>query len=414
MRPGEEEWYIGIELGSRFTMASYYRNGMKEPETKGLVAGSQIYRIPTAICKKNGIGQWYLGEEAEKLAENQEGTYIDHLLEKAVQGKNIEVEAEETYEAIELLQVFLRKVMRMVLPGKGVNAVTRCVFTVEQATADIAEVILALSQRMGLKREQMLIQDNRESFYAYAVSQEAVLWMYDVVLFSCENEDVSSWMLTHDKKTIPQISAVTEKYLGELPKESSQRDKAFQEMIQETLGKKMVSAVYLAGEGFEGEWMKESLQMLCRGRRAFQGRNLYTKGACYAGVMDAHPEKLESIYFCDYKTRRNIFLKASRKDREYMYPLVEAGKNIYQIEEAFQLLLEGEPALDIWLQNPDGKEAVIESLELEGLIPAEDKACRLGIQINGEPEGRLLVRIKDIGLGEIRPGSNQEWEYEVG
>lgn len=104
MRPEEEEWYIGIELGNEWTMVSCYGAGMKEPETKGLVTGSQSYRIPTAICKKPGISQWYLSEKPEEL-------YIERLLERAITGEVIE--AEETYEARELFLVFLRKVMRM-------------------------------------------------------------------------------------------------------------------------------------------------------------------------------------------------------------------------------------------------------------------------------------------------------------
>lgn len=412
MRLEEEEWYIGIELGDRWTMASYYRSGMKEPETKSPVAGSQIYRIPTAVCKKNRIGQWYFGEEAEKLAGSKDGIYIDCLLEKAVQGTSIE--AEETYDCKELLQLFIKKVMRMVLPGKGISAVTRCVFTVERITAELIEILFGISERLGLRREQVLIQDNRESFYAYAVNQKAELCMYDVALFSCEGQEIFYWELTRNKKTVPQISVVTEKYLGELPKEDGQRDQVFQKMIQETLSGKIVSSVYLTGEGFEGGWQKESLQQLCRGRRAFQGRNLYTKGACYTGMMDAHPQNMETIYFCDYKIQRSISLKASCKEEDYMYPLVAAGKNVYQVKKKFSILLEGEPSLELWIQIPGRRDAVAEKLELQGLVPEEKKGCRLEVTVMGGLQEDLVIHIKDIGLGEILPGSKQEWEYKVG
>lgn len=405
MRPEEEEWYIGIELGKEWTMVSYYSAGIKEPETKGLVAGSQSYRIPTALGKKRGISQWYLSEKPE-------GIYIDHLLEKAIEAKS--VEAEETYEARELLLVFLRKVIRMVLPGKGIGAVTRCVFTVEEISEGLTEMLLTFSEMLGLKPEQVVIQDNKESFYAYAVSQEPELWLYEVALFSCEDRKVTYWEMTHDKKTTPQVSTVREQYLGELPEEKEAKDKAFLQMLEKTLNGRIISAVYLVGDGFEGDWMKTSLQMICRGRRAFQGKNLYTKGACYAGVMDVHSEKLETIYFCNYKTRKNIFLKALDKEREYMYPLAEAGKNRYQIKKKCCILLEGEPILDVWIQHPGTKKAVIESLELQGLEPITGKGCRLEIQIKGSGEAGLQLLVRDIGLGKILPGSNQEWEYEVG
>lgn len=405
MRPEEEEWYIGIELGRKWTMASFYRSGMKEPETQSPVAGSQSYQIPTAICKKQGISQWY-------LAERQEGIYIDNLLEKAMEEKT--VEAEGTYEARELLLVFLRKIMRMVMPKNGAAAVTRCVFSVEEITAELTEMLLAISGMLGLEPKQVLIQDNRESFYAYAVSQEPELWMYEVMLLSCENQVVTCWEMYHDKKTVPQVSGVKEQYLGELPEEYSKKDEVFTEMIQKVLNGRIVSSVYLVGEGFEGGWMKESLQIICRGRRAFQGKNLYTKGACYSGIMDAHPKEQKSVYFCEYKTKQHVFLKVTDKEQEYMYPLAEAGKNIYQIQKNICILLEGEPVLDVWIQHPGRKEAVIESLELQGLKIAPMRGCRLELQVIGKMQEGLLIKVKDIGLGEILPGSNQEWEYEIG
>lgn len=405
MRPEEEEWYIGIELGNAWTMVSCYGAGMKEPETKGLVTGSQSYRIPTAICKKPGISQWYLSEKPE-------GLYIEHLLERAASGEVIEAEGE--YEAKELFLIFLRKIMRMVLPGQGIGVVTKCVFSVEQVNREVTELLMECSQILGMKPEQIVIQDNKESFYAYAVSQERELWLYEVALFSCENQKVTYWEMNHDKHTAPQVSRVVEQQLGELPKESSERDKAFAGMIQKTLSGRIISAVYLIGDGFEGGWMKESLQQVCRGRRAFQGKNLFTKGACYAGVMEVHPEKRETVYFCNYKTRKNICLRASDKDREYMYSLVEAGQNRYQVQKTCCILLEGEPALDVWIQSPGKKEAVIESLELQGLEPAEGKGCRLEVKVRGNVQENLQLTVRDIGLGELLAGSNQEWEYEIG
>lgn len=412
MNSKEEEWYIGIELGSRFTMASYYRSQMKEPETKSPVAGAQTYRIPTALCKRKGIGQWYFSEEARKLAKTEEGIFIGDLLERARNHETIE--AEETYEARELLLVFLRKVIRMVMPAKGAEGVTRCVFSLEKVTGEITELVQWMCGKLGLEEEQIMIQDNQESFYAYAVSQEKELWLYEVVLFYYGEKGLFQYTLLHDKKTSPQVSRVTEQYLGELSQHPAERDQEFAGMVQKALDGKIVSSVYLVGEGFEGDWLKSSLQMICRGRRAFQGKNLYTKGACYAGVMEEHPRERETVYFCSYKTTRNIFLKTERGGREYMYPFVEAGKNLHQMNAVCRILLEGEPVLDIWFQHPGSKEAVIETMELEGLKPAEQKGCRLELCISSLEGQKLFLKVKDIGLGEILPGSGREWEFDLG
>ena len=66
------------------------------------------------------------------------------------------------------------------------------------------------------------------------------------------------------------------------------------------------------------------------------------------------------------------------------------------------------------MQSPGKKEAVIESMELQGLNFVEGRRCRLELQIEGKLEDRLQLKVRDIGLGELLPGSNQEWEYEIG
>ena len=61
-------------------------------------------------------------------------------------------------------------------------------------------------------------------------------------------------------------------------------DERFRHFIQGVFNKKHVSSVYLTGEGFENNWYPNSQKVLCNGRRAFIGNNLYSKGACYCGL----------------------------------------------------------------------------------------------------------------------------------
>lgn len=64
----EQCYYIGIDMDDRNAVISYYKAGMREPETLSTIAGSEIYQIPVALIKKRGIGQWFIGEEAKKMA----------------------------------------------------------------------------------------------------------------------------------------------------------------------------------------------------------------------------------------------------------------------------------------------------------------------------------------------------------
>ncbi|MCI8483631.1 MAG: hypothetical protein HFH41_04740 [Lachnospiraceae bacterium] len=412
MKPASGEWYIGIELGSKWTQISAYHGKMTEPETKSTVTGAELYRIPTAICKRKLTGKWCFGEEASRIAESKEGIYVDYLLDRALKGETVRMDKD--YQAEDLLLVFLRKVLRIALPAKGVEGVTKCVFSIPEVTEEWVNLLERMAKALEFREEQITIQDHRESFYAYVVCQDPGLWQYDSMLFSCNGEEIWMKQLSCNKKTKPQIAEVEEVCLGKLPEDVKEWDLAFARMLQDGMSGRIVSSVYLIGSGFEGDWMKESLKVICRGRRAFQGKNLYTKGACYSGMMEIHQEQADTVYFCEYKIEEHTFIKVIKGDETYFYPLLEAGKNRHQVKKNLRILLEGEPLLELWVQKPGSREAKIESLELSELPVSETERCRLALSLFSGEEGSILLNIQDMGWGELHPGSGREWEYEIG
>lgn len=412
MKPQKEEWFIGIEVSRRWLQISCYHANLEEPETKGTIAGTEVFQIPTALCKRKQTGQWCFGEEARKLAEADEGYYVADLLKRAYEKETLSLD--QDYPAEELLFLYFRKVIRLALPPQGVQAVTKCVFSLESITKESTEFIGKLAQRLGFQAQQLLIQDHRESFYAYVVSQEESLWQHHAALFEEEGNGVRCCLLFCDPKTKPRVSEVAEAYLGKLPQEEHERDQAFLNMLKKVFAGRIVSAVYLIGAGFETGWMKESLQMVCRGRRAFQGKNLYTKGACHAGVLQVRQDEAETVYFCEYKVKEHVSFKVSKGDGEYFYPLAEAGCNHHQIAKELRILLEGEPLLELWFQQPGSREARVESLELSGLKLSERERCRLSVSVEPGEEESIILQVKDLGFGTQKPGSRLEWEYEIG
>lgn len=68
----------------------------------------------------------------------------------------------------------------------------------------------------------------------------------------------------------------------------------------------------------------------------------------------------------------------------------------------------------MWMQKPGSREAKIESLELTELPPSEQERYRLSLSLYSGEEGKILLNIRDIGWGELKPGSGREWEYEIG
>lgn len=413
MRPKREEWYIGIETGRKWTQISCYHAGLAEPETKSTIVGTEVFQIPTALCKHKQTGQWYFGEEGRRLAEIGEGYYAADLLYRAWHNETITLDQE--YSTQELFVIFCRKVLRLALPVQGCEAVTKCIFSLEKVTEEIVVFFQALAQKLGFTEDQIQIQDHRESFYAYVVSQDSSLWKQQVLLFEEEGDGVLCRLLSCGRTAVvPKPVEVAEVFLGKLPQEHKERDQKFVEMAGEALAGRIVSAVYLIGSGFEGGWMKESLKLVCRSRRAFQGKNLYTRGACYAGVLQRYQDKAETIYVSEYKIKESIFIKAVKGNQAYFYPMLVAGENRYQVSREFRLILEGEDDfLELHVQKPGDRDARVESLNLAGLSVSAQGRSRLSVSVSAGEEGRIFLRLRDLGWGMIKPASGQEWEYEL-
>lgn len=405
------ETFIGIEVNHSWLQISHYQKSYKEPETVSVIAGEQKYLIPTALWQNKSNDTWHYGEEAKRLQNSEEGIFVDGLLEKALAKE--EISLCKRYQAEDLFFMLLKKIVKLIPMPTAPSKISKLTFTVETVTRPLVSLLERGAEALGIKKEALAIQDYKESFYYYSLSQPEEMWKNDIALFEYTKNYVICFTLHKDRRKNPGHVTVEEAYLGTLPENAQERDALFSGMIKKALDRKLYSAVYLIGDGFEGDWMKNSLIVLCRGRRVFQGKNLYTKGACYSGYYSIHEEEWKFSYFCAYKTKENILIKINNREQTSFYPMVKAGCNIHEINTHCEVLLGGEPAIELWIQKPDSSEATLKVLELVGLVKRPVRATRLKVKIFATATGDIMVSVADKGLGELFPSSGKTWEFEI-
>lgn len=402
-------YYLGIDLDNDNAVISYFQLNMKEPETVSTVAGSEVYQIPLILAKKHGIGQWFIGEEAKRLALLQGEEAVSGLLQAALAGKEFFIEG-ETYKAQELLALYIKKLVY--LAGKLGNPVIPdfLVITLEQLSREVMELFLQVAERIGIPEGKLTLIDRRESFYYFAFSQQKELWLHDVCLFDNRGDEVWCRRLERDQRTMPQLVTISEEQRNI---DRANKDASFLKIVSEVTGGHIVSAVYLTGDGFDGEWMKESLSFLCKGRRVFMGKNLYSKGACYAAARKCMTEEnsWQFVYMGDNEMKVNVSLKVQSQGKTEFFTLISAGDNWYETVGECEVLLDGSNEIDFWLQLPNSKEAKIEKLTLADLPERPPRTTRLRIKAQPVSDMEVKIRIKDLGFGEIFKSSDKTWEY---
>lgn len=405
----ERYFYIGIDLQEDSAMLSFYTENQKEPETMGTVAGSEVYQIPMVVTKRKGIGQWFFGEDAKRMAAAEGTEAIEHLLKRAIQKEVVSIE-DESYEAVHLLGLFLKKLL--LLPNKLGNPMLpdKLVIVRESLKPNEIAMFEELLPQLGLTAEQFMLIDKKESFYYYLYHQEEELWLHDVFLFDYGREKLRYFIAEKNKRTVPQLIVLEE---GETEIAEREKDSSFYNAILGLFRKRIVSSVFLIGDGFDGKWMQRSLAELCRGRRVFMGKNLYSKGACYAAMAKENPDGWNFVYMGDGEVKMNLFLKVRKKGVEEFYTLISAGESWYDVNRVCEVLLEGTPEIDFWIQSPHESEAKVETLELSDLPKRPDKMTRLRIQVKPQSDHEVEIKIRDLGFGEIWKSSEKSWEYRM-
>lgn len=402
--------YVGLDFGTKYALMSYYTEQMEEPDTVSTVAGSEIYQIPMALCRRRGFGQWYYGAEAVAMTEKQAGSGCDRLFQRALAGEEIRLEG-ESYPAVELLALFVKKLLQV--PQKmGRNLVIgRITVTMDSLSREKMQLIHTLMECLNVGRGLYHVMDHQEAFYYYALSQREELWLHDAALFDYSRSNMRYYSMERNQNSTPQLVDIREKNYGPL---LGDRDTAFYDVIVDAFARKIYSSVYLTGDGFEGEWMKQSLKYLCNGRHVFIGKNLYAKGACYSAMVAGEVLPWKYAYIGENEMKVNVSLKVSDGGELSFYSLVSAGENWYEARSECEILLTGSKEIDFWIQLPDSREARIEALELTDLPNRPDRMTRLRISTEAVSDRQIRVVIRDLGFGEMYRSSDKTWQYEMG
>lgn len=401
------QYYLGIDLDDENAIISFFQPNMREPDTVSAVAGSEIFQIPVVLAKKQESGQWCIGEEAKKLALRQGEGEICNLLSKALRQELISV-GQESLLAEELLEIYVKKLLY--LAGSLGNPLLpdKLVISLERLSREATSLFFRIAEKMGLSEEQITLIDRRESFYYFIYNQEKNLWLHDVCLFDCRRDEVWCCRAERNLHTKPQVVTIAEeiKYM-----DASKRDEAFLQFAKGQMDGHIVSAVYLVGDGFSGGWMKDSLAFVCKGRRAFMGKNLYSKGACYAAAVKSGATDWNYIYMGDNEMKVNVSIKVRNFGKTEFFTLINAGDNWYEASGECEVILDDTREIDFWLQEPDSREAKVEKIALADLPQRPPKTTRLRITAKPLSDTEVQIRMKDMGFGEMFQSSDKSWEY---
>ena len=415
----ERKLLVGIDLGQEITQMTCFDFTSYEPVPIGRkVQGERIYEIPTALAVNPVSGEWYWSDE--EYAQKEGVIRLNYLLADVMREDKIVV-GKYTLESYQVLKRFLVKVLSILQEYYPTDKIRKLVVTVPEKTERFKKDITAICEEIGIPKGGVVLQNYRQSYMYYAISQPRVRWVNNVGLFEMENNKLLYSQIDIDRKTTPYIIGVTQKDLSdgidwkELAEEGDAHiSYAFLNAANTALHKQLVTTVYVTGKDFEKPWAGNALKGLCVGRRVFRGQNLFTKGACYAARELSGEGKLSQCLFLDEEMIAcNVSLRLYKDAAIQDVLLAKAGALWSEVDVSVDVIPDDEDEIQITMQDVLKHETRAHMLSLSGFAGRENKMTRFTIRIRFADSNTCIVTLKDNGFGEFCPSSNRVWERYI-
>lgn len=422
---------VGFDLGNDYSQVSYCKADQSMPDTMSLVLGEEQYNIPTVVCKtqlhldEDGAGsEWYAGNDALKRASGGKGVLVENLMLMAKNNASAKVYDEEI-AAAGLLAVFIRKALDILSKYVRIDDIEAIAFTTRDMSRELMENIRQAALGLNMKTADIYFLSHEDCFFQYIIHQPSEMWIHDVALYDYRDDGIKSYILQMNRRTNPVACFIESETFAQMKIERSTK-KAGDKLDRELDGKLLeiaknqceahdITTVFLLGDSFSQGWCKESLRYMCRGRRVFQGNNLFSKGACYAAREKAYPSTLSAlyVYLSEDKLRANIGMACDRGQDETYLPILDAGTNWYDAKCEFDVILAKNNTITLNVAPVDGGRTRLAKISLEGLNVRGNRTNRVGLSFFMEDSHAVQIEITDKGFGEFFPSTGRRWRESL-
>ena len=318
---------------------------------------------------------------------------------------------------------YMTRLIGMV-PGSPSMETLRVCVTVPNLTQEMGEHLIACLEDLGIERKNLFLQDWRTSFYYYVVSMKKELWSGDVAFIRVRNMQMEGSILHIDRTVRPWVvtiqetasADVSDRARGKRSEEdwNKERDRIFYEFLGKLFERRNVTTSYLYGKYFDRSWAERSFQYLTFRRHAFQGQNLFSKGACYSLMIRLGLRQIPDMLFMGVDmVTHNIGMRLRVKGREQYQVPIPAGVNWYEAHSRIEMIPDGESSVTILTTPMEGGETVGRVLRLDHFPDRKNRATRLRMTIYFSSAHRCEIEVEDLGFGGITPSSGRVWKRQV-
>lgn len=402
---------VGIDFGKKYSQICCYDRRAEEPRSLPVKVGSSQFEMPTSLCLRSEHKTYCVGLEAEYFVREKQGIEIGDLYQISASEDPITVDGEEK-KPWELLAYFIRGMLKLTGVPEAEKNICCLAIAMENLNSMQIENLQKACRELGVSEAGCILLDYDESFYYYVMTQKTEMWNRSVGWYSFEGRHVTFRRLTLSSGSRPVLVQLEGKAETELSESMEGRDVDFYTFVKNTLGKEVYSSIQINGIGFDQEWAKKSVKLLCYQRRkVYYGNNLFARGACAAGAERFLHHKLKDFrYMSSSLVLSDVGMDMRVMGAPAYYPLIESGKNWYESSAYAEMILDDtkELVFVVDTMGEAGKKRII--MGLPGLPKRPPKTTRISVELQYISQAECQITVRDLGFGEMFPSSGLEWK----
>lgn len=401
---------MGIDLCDDYSQVSCWQAATGKAEAVRVTKDESSCLISSVICKKKTENVWFVGEEAYRRALLNEGVMVDKLIKLARRDGSATIEGVK-YSASELLYHFVSELMKMSEERFGDGEVESLVFTVQTLEGQLADLLVGIAERCGVRRDRVHIMTHAETFLYYVLSQQRDVWANACCMFDLTEEGLHYYEMRVIRGRRPQIAeAWHEKQedgfdLSVLDTDSGRHmgDLILESCAKRLLARKVFSSVFLTGKGFvTTDWAPDFLAYVCQKRKVFAGQHVFASGAAYAAADQLRrTTSYPFTFLCDGRIDSAVSVNARWGGRSEKVVLAEAGTNWYEARSSVELIPDGTDTLELQIQQVRNQRTDKVRVDLSEFPRRPNKTTRIEVIVSFTAEDCMTVRVRDLGFGEL-------------
>ncbi len=314
----------------------------------------------------------------------------------------------------EVFAHYMQEILASIRKRYGSASIARIGITGERLTKEKKEHVAEVMESIGYSRDKLF----------FASHADAVLW-YEI----CESTKGGSMTLDFDSKgmkaylfnagneelEIPQYVETID-YSSLMPGglsgilDEEERKESFTRITELAIARKALARLYVTGDIVDTPGISQILgRFFNTGRRIFTGRSLYCLGACYCAVKEKLPKKVIG----DQQIFHDVFLEAYEDAIVHPVQLLKAGTDLFKAGAGIQVILDDTKEMKFQITDVRTAETIQCTLHPDEFVFRENKTLRLEIRAGFLDYETLVLKVRDVGFGDICPATYRVWEQIV-